>query len=238
MRMSSRSRPLSCRPSSMICRAHATRSGLVPMPRQIRSVPRAASAMAFGPLHTIWIGTGSYREIVRPFEPAGSFADGDVAAVQVRAQHPDVAVQRVVTLGCTAGRGNRGVAARHTAHHSTAADDLDREDPRGDHPGIPGDEVDRTGREQDRRRLACRVAHLTEAVRHHGVVLAEALDVEAHRLRLRGHRSTAEGRIEAGGSELDPPDGSRTGIADGGRVRSAHDADSRTDGDCVRRATA
>ena len=104
----------------------------------------------------------------------------------------------------------------------------------GDHPWIPGDEVDRTGHEQDLRRLACRVAHLTEAVRHHGVVLGEALDVETHRLRLHGHRSTAECRIEAGGSELDRTDRSRTGMADGGRVSVAHDADSRTDGDRVR----
>ena len=88
------------------------------MPRQIRSVTRAASAMAFGPLQTIWIGTGSYDEVVRPFEPARSFADGDVAAVQIGPQHPDVAVQRVVSLGRTTGRGDRGVAARHTAHRS------------------------------------------------------------------------------------------------------------------------
>ena len=64
---------------------------------------------------------GFVDEVIRPFEATGSFAHGDVAAVQIGAQHPDVARQLIVALGARGRpprpRSRRSRCRTRRGHH-------------------------------------------------------------------------------------------------------------------------
>ena len=122
------------------------------------------------------------REARRPLEPARDTAEGDVPPVQVGTQDPQIALELYDALGALTDGGDSRVAARHSTKSPAAAQYLYRQNPRGDDPGIPGDEVEGSAQQFDPRRRIDGVAHLAQAVRHPRVVLAEHLEVKTELL--------------------------------------------------------